>query len=75
MQQLLATSLEKMQQVDVDLRKKIDTSNQQLFLSGSSEVPTQFRQSVEDYWRALAASKKAPTTSPAKNNSGKGGGQ
>jgi hypothetical protein len=75
----LDQALSKMQKVEYDLRKKVDTGNEQLFLSGSDEVPSQYRPAVESYYRALSkknggqpAPAPASTTTPAKPK-GRGG--
>ena len=73
---LMTQALGKMQNLEYDLRKKADTENQQLLQTGTEEVPSQFRQSVNDYFRAL--SKKtgapAPATAPVKGTSQEGRG-
>jgi hypothetical protein len=82
MQQLMQTTLDKMKKVEFDMRKRLDTTNDQLFLSGSEEVPSNFKSLVDDYTKALGKSGAAPkpssvkppsTTPPAKP--GRGGGQ
>jgi outer membrane protein OmpA-like peptidoglycan-associated protein len=56
-EQLTAQALEKMQKVEYDIRKKVDQSNQQLFLAGSDEIAPQFKKPVDDYFHALSNSK------------------
>jgi len=74
----LDQALSKLQKVEYDLRKKVDSGNEQLFLSGQDEVPSQYKKAVEDYSRAL--SKKsgspapAPSTAPAATAKPKGRG-
>jgi outer membrane protein OmpA-like peptidoglycan-associated protein len=53
-QQLYATALDKFKKLEYDLRKRTDTSNQQLFLSGSDDVPPKFKSLIEEYSRALS---------------------
>ena len=53
--QLTAANLKRF---EFDLRKKVGGDSQQLFLSGSDEVPPGFRQAIEEYYRSLA--KKGP---------------
>ena len=74
---LMSQALDRMQKVEYDLRKRIDTENQQLFLSGSDEVPTQFRKSVEDYYKALSNRKNGtqPAAAPTAPAKGKGRGK
>ena len=50
----LQASVERLKKFEFDLRKKIGTDPQQLFLSGSDEVPPGFRPAIEEYYRALA---------------------
>jgi hypothetical protein len=38
----------------LNLRQRLDTGNNQLFLSGSEDVPPQFKSQIEDYYRRLA---------------------
>jgi outer membrane protein OmpA-like peptidoglycan-associated protein len=52
-----AQALDTLKKVEYDMRRKLDTSNQQLFLSGSDEVPPKYKDLVDQYYRAL--SKKA----------------
>ena len=56
--QLQASAIERLKKFEFDLRKKVDSTDQQLFLSGSDEVPAGFRQAIEEYYRSLA--KKIP---------------
>ncbi len=53
MQALTSDALAKLQQVDLDLRKKFESGDDQLLLSGADEVPEAFRTQVQDYYRAL----------------------
>lgn len=57
LQQLYATALDKFKKLEYDLRKRTDTTNQQLFLSGSEDVPPNFKALIDEYYRTL--SKKA----------------
>ena len=64
---LMSQSLGTMQKLEYELRKKADTANQQLLLSGTEEVPAQFQKSVNDYFKALSkrTGQPAPATAPA----------
>jgi hypothetical protein len=53
-QELTARALDKLQKVEYDLRRKLDTQNQDLFVAGAEEVAPQFRKPVEDYFRELS---------------------
>ena len=56
--QQLQAAVDRLKKFEFDLRKKIESDSQQLFLSGSDEVPAGFRPAIEEYYRALA--KKQP---------------
>jgi hypothetical protein len=57
LQQLSATALEKLTKFEWDLRKRVDTSNDALYLSGSDEVPATYKDLIEQYTKALAKKK------------------
>jgi len=48
--------------IEYDLRRKLEAKEGQVLLSGSDEVPEQFRRVVEQYYRSL--SKGPETTTP-----------
>ena len=80
MQQLMSTTLDKLRKFDLDLRKRLDTSNDQLFLSGSEDVPAGFKSLVDEYSKALSKSgaaapkaSTAPAVPPAPKRGGGGG--
>ena len=51
-QQALATeALEKMRMVEFNLRKRLDTTSDELFLSGAEEAPARYRSQIEEYRR------------------------
>jgi hypothetical protein len=52
--ELYQTALQKFKTLEFEIRKRVDTSNDQLFLSGSEDVPAAFRTLIQDYYRALA---------------------
>jgi hypothetical protein len=54
LQDLYATALEKFKTLEFEIRKRVDTSNEQLYLSGSEDVPPSFKSLIEEYYRALA---------------------
>jgi hypothetical protein len=54
LQQLSAAALQNMQKLELDLRRRVDTTSDQLFLSGSEDVPTTFRSLVDEYFRSLS---------------------
>jgi len=54
LQQLQADALTRLKKFEFDLRKKLGSDNSQLSLSGSDEVPPEFRQAIEEYYRKLA---------------------
>jgi hypothetical protein len=47
-------ALDKLKKFEFSLRRKADGGDQPLSLSGSDEVPSGFRQAIEEYYRALA---------------------
>ncbi len=51
---LQAQALDKMKKFEFDLRKKIEGGDQPLSLSASDDVPSQYRQAIEEYYRSLA---------------------
>jgi hypothetical protein len=53
MQQLSAVALDRLKKLEFDLRKRVDTTNSELFLSGSEEVPAKYRDPVAEYYRQL----------------------
>ena len=58
LEKLQAAAIEKLKKVEFALRRKADTGNESLSLSGSDQVPEGFRQAIEEYYRSLA--KKQP---------------
>ena len=53
LQDLYSTAIEKFKMLEFEMRKRIDTTNEQLFLSGSDDVPPAFRSLIEQYYRSL----------------------
>ena len=54
LEKLRLAALDKLQKLDFALRRKLESGNDSLALSGSDEVPAGFRQKIEEYYRALA---------------------
>jgi hypothetical protein len=54
LEQLQAAALDKLKKFEFGLRRKIESSNESLSLSGSDQVPEGFRQAIEEYYRSLA---------------------
>ena len=54
MQQLSSVALDKLKKLEFDLRKRVDTTNDALFLSGSEEVPAKSKDTIFEYFRQLA---------------------
>ena len=54
LQELFQTAVQRFKALEFEVRKKVDTSNEQLFLSGSEDVPPAYRKLIEEYSRALA---------------------
>ena len=51
---LQQAALDKLKKFEFALRRKAEGGDQPLSLSGSDEVPSGFRQAIEEYYRALA---------------------
>ena len=54
LEQLQAAAIDKLKKFEFMLRRKADTGNDSLSLSGSDQVPDGFRQAIEEYYRSLA---------------------
>ncbi|MEZ5317750.1 MAG: hypothetical protein R2752_10150 [Vicinamibacterales bacterium] len=52
--QLSGEALEKLKKLEFDLRKRVDTTNDQLFLSGSEDVPAPYQAVISEYFRNLS---------------------
>ena len=52
LQELYATAVQKFKVLEFEIRKRVDT-NQQLYLSGSEDVPPAFKNLIEEYYRQL----------------------
>jgi hypothetical protein len=53
--------------VEYDLRRRLEAKQGQVLLSGSDEVPEQFRKVVEQYYRSLSKGPESPK-SPEKKS-------
>ena len=62
LQQLAGTALDRAKKLDYDLRKRTDTSTDQMFLAGTDEAPAKYKSLVDEYYRNLA--KKGGGTPP-----------
>jgi hypothetical protein len=54
LQSLSIAALEAMKKFEFDLRKRIDTSSDSLYLSGNDEAPAKYQPLVEEYFRELS---------------------
>ena len=54
LQQLSSAALDRMKRLEFELRRRTDTSSDQLFLSGSDEAPERYRSLVNEYFRELS---------------------
>jgi hypothetical protein len=54
LEQLQAAAIDRLKKFEFSLRRKADTGNDSLSLSGSDQVPEGFRQAIEEYYRSLA---------------------
>ena len=46
--------IEGLKRFEYQLRREVDGESEELFLAGSDEVPSGFRDLIEEYFRALA---------------------
>lgn len=60
-QELLQQSLERIRGVEFNVRRRLDTSSDALYLSGADEAPAEFRSMVEEYTRRLSRPAPAAT--------------
>jgi hypothetical protein len=60
LEQLQAAALERLQRWELELRKKVNPTNDSLALSASDEVPAGFREAIEEYYRRLAKPQSQP---------------
>lgn len=54
LQDLYKSAVDKFKALDFAIRKRVDTSNEQLFLSGSEDIPDSFKTLIQEYYRQLA---------------------
>jgi hypothetical protein len=54
LQLLQADALDRLKKLEFNLRRQMGDANNSLGLSGSDEVPSSFRQAIEEYYRLLA---------------------
>jgi len=52
--ELYQTAVDRFKSLEFEIRKRVDTSNGQLLLSGSEDVPPAFRSLIEEYYRTLS---------------------
>jgi hypothetical protein len=74
LEKLTTQALDKLKSFEFDLRKRVNSGNDQMYLSGSEEVPPAFRKSIEDYSKALSKQTGGGTTPPPAAKPGRGGG-
>jgi hypothetical protein len=54
LQEITNAALETLKKFEFDLRKKLDKSSNTLFLNGNEEIPANFRNLIEEYYKSLA---------------------
>jgi len=54
LEKLQAAAIDKLKKFEFSLRRKADSGNDSLSLSGSDQVPEGFRHAIEEYYRSLA---------------------
>jgi len=65
LQELSAAALDKMKKLEFDLRKRTDTTSDEMYLSGADEAPTKYRPLVDEYFRELSKRSGTPQKSAA----------
>ena len=60
LEQLQAAAIDKLKKFEFTLRRKAESGNDSLSLSGSDQVPDGFRQAIEEYYRSLARKQAQP---------------
>jgi hypothetical protein len=63
-QSLALEALEKIRGAEFNIRKRLDTTSDALYLSGADEAPAEFRPMVEEYTRRLSRPAPAQATTP-----------
>ena len=53
-QELYQAAVDKFKALEFEIRKRVDTTSDQLLLSGSEEVPAAYKKLIEEYSKALA---------------------
>ena len=54
MKDLSAAALDKLQKLELELRKRTDTTSNELYLSGAEQAPPKYRPLVDEYYRELS---------------------
>jgi hypothetical protein len=54
LQALSATALDRMKKLEFELRQRVDTTSDQLYLSSMEEVPDRYQALVDQYHRELS---------------------
>jgi hypothetical protein len=54
LQELYQTAVQRFKTLEFEIRKRVDTTSEQLFLYGSEDVPASFRSLIEEYYRTLS---------------------
>ncbi len=66
LQQLFSTAVDRFKALEFELRKRLDTTSEQLYLSGSEDVPPNFRSLIEEYSRRSPRSRVAKAGSKSR---------
>jgi hypothetical protein len=51
---LSTAALDKLRKLEFELRKRTDTTSDELYLSGADDAPPQYRSLIDEYYRALS---------------------
>jgi hypothetical protein len=52
--ELTAAALDSLKKLEFDLRQRVDTTSDELYLSSTEEAPARYRSQVDDYFRELS---------------------
>ena len=52
--ELSAAALEQIRRLEFDLRRRTDTTSDELYLAGRDDAPVRYRALVDEYFRALS---------------------
>ena len=54
LQELSAAALDRLKRLEFELRRRTDTTSDELYLAGRDDAPVRYRALVDEYFRALS---------------------